>query len=234
MDYLVQSVPSKSGLASPERYREDVVEEPLTERGRRSRERIVDAAAALVAERGAGGARLDQILEAAGASKSQLYHYFSDKEDLVRAVIARRVGETVHCQGPQLDKVDSLAALRGWFDWLVDQNAERDCPGCPLGALASELADCDEAARGDLTCGFDTWIGYVIEGIERMKASGELDERADPRRLGVAVFASLQGGLLLSKTYKDPQYLRDALDATYDHFLSLRAHHPGAPKRPPG
>src|SRR5215510_4053517 len=179
-----------------------VVEEPLTERGRRSRERIVDAAAELVAERGAGGARLDQILEAAGASKSQLYHYFSDKEDLVRAVIARRVGETVDCQGPMLDGIDSLTALRRWFDWLIEQNAERGCPGCRLGSLASELADCDEAARVDLTCGFDTWIGFVIKGLERMKASGELDEQADPRQLGTAVFASLQGGLLLSKTYK--------------------------------
>jgi TetR/AcrR family transcriptional repressor of nem operon len=199
-----------------------VVEERLTERGRRSRERIVDAAAAQVAERGAGGVRLDQILEAAGASKSQLYHYFSDKGGLVRAVIARRVGETIDCQGPLLDGLDSLAALRRWFDWLIEQNAERGCPGCPLGSLASELADCDEAARVDLTCGFDTWIGFVIEGLERMKASGELDERADPRRLGTAVFASLQGGLLLSKTYKDPQYLRDALDAAYAHLLSLR------------
>ena len=211
-----------------------VVDEPLTERGRRSRERIVDAAASLVSERGAGGVRLDQILEAAGASKSQLYHYFSDKEDLVRAVIARRVGETVDGQSPLLDGLDSLAALRRWFDWLIDQNAEHGCPGCPMGTLASELADCDEAARADLTCGFETWIGYVIEGIERMKAAGELDDRADPRRLGVAVLASLQGGLLLSKTYKDPQYLRDALDATYDHFVSLRRSHPGTPERPRG
>ena len=66
-----------------------VVQEPLTDRGRRSRERIVDAASEVVAERGAGGASLDQILEAAGASKSQLYHYFADKGELVRAVIAR-------------------------------------------------------------------------------------------------------------------------------------------------
>ncbi len=200
----------------------EVVQEPQTQRGRRSRERIVDAASEVVAERGAGGASLDQILEAAGASKSQLYHYFSDKGDLVRAVIARRVGETVGCQGPMLDGVDSLAALRRWFDWLIEQNAARGCPGCPLGTLASELADCDEAARVDLTGGFDTWIGFLVEGLERMKARGELGEQADPRRLGAAVFASLQGGLLLSKTYKDPQYLSDALDAAYDHLVSLR------------
>ena len=93
-----------------------VVQEPLTERGRRSRERIIEAAVAAVAERGAGGCSLDQILEAAGASKSQLYHYFADKGDLLRAVIARCVGETLDCQGPMLDGLDSFADIRRWFD----------------------------------------------------------------------------------------------------------------------
>jgi TetR/AcrR family transcriptional repressor of nem operon len=199
-----------------------VVQEPLTERGQRSRERIVDAAAALVAERGAAGTSLDQILEAAGASKSQLYHYFSDKHDLVRAVIARRVGETVGCHGPLIGNIERLDDIRRWFDWLIAQNEERGCPGCPLGTLASELADCDDTARVDLVRGFDTWMSYVIDGLARVQARGELDEQADPRRLGHAIFASLQGGLLLSKTTKDPQYLSDALDAAYDHLLSLR------------
>ena len=198
-----------------------VVQEPLTDRGRRSRERIVDAASEVVAERGAGGASLDQILEAAGASKSQLYHYFADKGELVRAVIARRVGETVDCQGPLLGEIDSLADIRRWFDWLIDQNEMLGCPGCPLGTLASELADCDEAARVDLTHGFDVWMGYIVDGLARMQARGDLAAEADPRRLGNAVFASLQGGLLLSKTAKDPQYLRDALDASYAHLCSF-------------
>jgi TetR/AcrR family transcriptional regulator, transcriptional repressor for nem operon len=211
VDYLVQSAIVGA-----------VAQEPLTGRGRRSRERIVDAAAALVAERGASGTRLDQVLEAAGASKSQLYHYFSDKGDLVRAVIARRVGETVDCQGPLIGGIDSLDDIRRWFDWLIAENEERGCPGCPLGTLASELAGCDEAARADLACGFDTWMGLVIESLQRMKAGGELHQRADPRQLGASVFASLQGGLLLSKTYQDPRYLRDALDAVYDHLVSLR------------
>ena len=158
-----------------------VVQEPLTERGRRSRERIVEAAAAAMADRGAGGCSLDQILEAAGASKSQLYHYFADKNDLVRAVIARRVGETLDCQGPMLGELDSLADIRRWFDWLIANNQDLGCPGCPLGTLANELADRDETARVDLAGGFDTWMSYVIEGLARMQARGELVEQAIKR-----------------------------------------------------
>jgi AcrR family transcriptional regulator len=199
-----------------------VAQEPLTERGRRSRERIIEAAAAAVAERGAGGCSLDQILEAAGASKSQLYHYFADKDDLVKAVIARHVGETIECQGSTLAELDSFAGIRRWFDTLIATNEERGCPGCAIGTLASELADKNEAARADLASGFDTWMGYLVDALTRMRERGEIVDAADPRRLGVAAFASLQGGLLLSKTSKDPSHLRDALDAAYAHLESFR------------
>lgn len=199
-----------------------MAQEPLTERGRRSRERIVDAAAAVVAERGAEGASLDEILAAAGASKSQLYHYFSDKGDLVRAVIARRFGETVDCQGTLLAALDTFAGIRRWFDTMIEENERLGCPGCPLGMLADELADRDEAARADLAACLTGWMSYLVDGLGRMRARGDLIDRADPRRLATAVFASLQGGLLLAKTTKDPQYLRDALDAAYDHLLSFR------------
>jgi AcrR family transcriptional regulator len=199
-----------------------VAQEPLTERGRRSRERIVDAAAAVVAERGAEGASLDEILAAAGASKSQLYHYFSDKGDLVRAVISRRFGETVDCQATLLAELDTFAGIRRWFDVMIEENERLGCPGCPLGALASELADRDEVARADLAACFTGWMSHLVDGLGRMRARGDLVDRADPRRLATAVFASLQGGLLLAKTAKDPQYLRDALEACYDHLLSFR------------
>jgi len=44
---------------------------------------IVDAAAALFAESGYSGARMSQIADACGVSKSMLYHYFATKDDLL-------------------------------------------------------------------------------------------------------------------------------------------------------
>jgi AcrR family transcriptional regulator len=85
--------------------------EPRTGRGRASRERIVERAAELVAERGVAGTSLDEVLAAAGASKSQLYHYFADRDELVEAAVARRcaqvLGELTH----------ALGMLRPWRSW---------------------------------------------------------------------------------------------------------------------
>ena len=57
--------------------------EPRTGRGRASRERIVERAAELFAERGVAATSLDEVLAAAGAGKSQLYHYFRGRDELV-------------------------------------------------------------------------------------------------------------------------------------------------------
>src|SRR6266446_5371133 len=60
---------------------------PATAKGRATRERILQAAAELIAEKGAAGMSLDDVRARTGASRSQLYHYFEDRDDLVRAVI---------------------------------------------------------------------------------------------------------------------------------------------------
>jgi TetR/AcrR family transcriptional repressor of nem operon len=202
--------------------------EPQTQRGRRSRDRIVDAAAACITECGVEGASLDQILAQAGASKSQLYHYFSGgKDELVRAVIARRLDESLSNQMPWLAKLDSWTAIRGWFDLMIGLNEEHGYPGCGIGTLANELADRDETARADLASCFDAWQGYLADGLQRMRDRGQLVRSADPQRLALAVFASMQGGLLLAKTQKDSLPLRVALDAAFDHLRSFRSRRTG-------
>jgi len=51
----------------------------------------VASAADLVYDRGVAGTSLDEVLAASRTSKSQLYHYFADKDGLVRAVIAEQL-----------------------------------------------------------------------------------------------------------------------------------------------
>lgn len=52
---------------------------------------ILDAAARLLRERGAQGLTISEVLLEAGISKGALYHYFSGKDELLAALIARRL-----------------------------------------------------------------------------------------------------------------------------------------------
>lgn len=198
--------------------------QPKTRRGQASRERIIAAAATLMFAQGVRGASLDEVIATAGVSKSQLYHYFADKDDLVRAVIARQTARVFAAQEPWLEALDSWAAIEGWFDALVRLQEEQGCVGgCPLGSLASELADQDEDARADLIGSFDAWEGYLARGLERMRARGDVAAMTDPAALAATTMASIQGGLLLTQTRRSARPLRLALDAALAYLRSFAA-----------
>ena len=67
--------------------------QPKTRRGRESRDRIIECAATLIADRGVEHVGLDDVPTAAGVGKGQLYHYFADRDALVEAAVARRCAQ---------------------------------------------------------------------------------------------------------------------------------------------
>ena len=199
------------------------VAEPHTDKGRATRSRVLDAAAALVFEHGVAGTTLDDVRAAANVSKGQLYHYFADKDDLVHAVIDRTVQQVLDAQ-PRLIDLSSWGAIAAWFDDLVQLQADRHAiGGCPIGSLSGELAETDEQARTELAAGFDRWEAPLRQGLRQMQADGKLGRRADPARLATATLAAIQGGLVLTQTRRDPQQLRIALDAAYAYLRSFAA-----------
>jgi TetR/AcrR family transcriptional repressor of nem operon len=98
--------------------------QPTTERGRRTRQRIVDAAATIVAEKGAMGTSLDEVGARALASRSQLYHYFDDKADLLRAVAEAIVDSVLIAQRELFAELGTWDGLVNWMDALVGSRDE--------------------------------------------------------------------------------------------------------------
>jgi TetR/AcrR family transcriptional regulator, transcriptional repressor for nem operon len=195
-----------------------MIESPKTARGRATRQRIVAAASDLIGERGVAETSLDDVIERAGASKSQLYHYFEDRAALLRAVVAHNT-ESVLCE---LAPLDSWKAIRSWFDAMVELQAGRHARGgCPIGSLVPQLAEADERARFTLAASFSRWEAHLRDALRAMRAQGKLNRHADPNELATATMAAIQGGLLLTQTRRDPGQLATALDAAYTH---LRAH----------
>jgi AcrR family transcriptional regulator len=193
-----------------------------TSRGAATRQRILDAACDLAFERGALALNLDEVLAVTGTSKSQLYHYFDDKSDLIRAVVARQGERVLALQRPVLGDVDGWDALGRWRDFVVGVVAGLDCRGgCPVGSLADELAELDEQARTEAASIFEQWHDLVVDALRAMVIAGELRQDADLDRLAWATLASIQGGLLLAKTTRTTAPIEVALDAAIAH---LRIH----------
>jgi AcrR family transcriptional regulator len=213
MDQSVQA--AKIGLVT--------TAQPATVKGRETRERIIRAATELVIEHGIAGTSLDDVRARANVSKSQLYHYFSDRDDLMRAVARAVSDEVVGGQAGLFAQLDTVAGLRAWSDALVALQQTRNAKGgCPIGSLAGQLAEQDEGARLELADGIDRWEAAIRAGLERMAARGELNAGADPRALAHNALVAVQGGLLLTQLRRDPNQLRAALDGAINAILAAR------------
>ncbi len=77
---------------------------PLTDRGRRTREALVVAAARVFAERGYAGTRMQDVAAAAGVSHGTVYTWFAKKDDLLRAVTHVIVGEVFDASRDRTDE----------------------------------------------------------------------------------------------------------------------------------
>ncbi len=196
------------------------VQKTYTSRGAATRQRIVDATASLIYSKGVESTSLDDVRAVADVSKSQLYHYFADKDALVRDVISAQAEGVLAAQGTALTQLDSLAALRRWCDSILALNRGVANGGCPLGSLASELANKSEQARALLVAGFNSWENLLAEGFAKMQENGELRSSAVPRDLAIGVLCAVQGGLLLAKTSRSEAPLKVALALAYDEVAS--------------
>ena len=165
----------------------------------------------LIYQRGVRATSLDDVLSVAGCGKSQLYHYFEDKAELVGAVIDRQL-ETVLAAQPALRHIDSWATFDAWLDGIVQMHTAPGGPfACPLGKLAAELMD-DEAFRPRLDAAFGRWVALLAEGLYTMREHGDLTADAEPNRLATNVIASLQGGMLVGRVHADIIPMRDAVE----------------------
>jgi TetR/AcrR family transcriptional repressor of nem operon len=196
--------------------------EPRSARGRRTRGHIVAVASGLVAEHGAHATSLDDVCKRASVSKSQLYHYFDDKGDLLRAVVRHNAEQVLRDHETHLDAIDSWDAIANWLDAVVAiEEGSGGLRGCPIGSLVPQLADQDDRARAELLRSFDRWEAPLVAGLQKLRDHGRLRADADPERLAAATMASIQGGLLLAQLRRDPRRMRIALDAALAY---LRLH----------
>jgi len=186
----------------------------LTAKGARTRARIVEAAAALIHERGVAGTTLEDVKVAAGVSGSQMYHYFPDKNELVQAVIDYQAESIVHHQGLVLRSANGVEAWRNMV--ITAARHTKAVGGCPLGSLGGQLAESDPEARALIAAGFDQWAAIIAEALRSLYTDGKLPSDVDPDDLATTLLATLQGGLLLAQVQRSIRPFETAVNTVLD------------------
>jgi len=176
-------------------------------------------------ERGVAATSVDDVLAASGAGKSQFYHYFSSRDQLVVDVLRHQLGVVLEEQSRF--RLDTWTGVQDWLEALVQaQLTRRHYRGCPLGSLAGEVVEGGDLLRQTAAEAFSRWEEALTDGLAALQLSGRLRRDADLPALAQATIATLQGGYLLTSAKREIDPLRSATAAAWRLLRSY------APPRP--
>jgi AcrR family transcriptional regulator len=193
-----------------------------------TRQRLLESAARAFAEKGFGGASLEEIAESAGYSTGALYANFANKDQLFMEVVrtrrariaARRADAVAEAFGQQADPFDTLSRL-------FVQVADRDREFAPLQAEFWLYAVRHPAAMAVIAAGVgdqvDALEPVVARALERFGAA----DGVAPREATMVMLALFQG--LARQRRLDPQAVPDDLFAQALRWLFAGLHTEEAP-----
>lgn len=148
-----------------------VVAQPIAAEEISSREKILDAAEVLFAQRGFSGVGMREVAEAVGLSKSSLFHHFRSKVELYAAVAGRILSmfeqRTVQALG---DPGDAFVRFDRWLDAMIETLAER--PSRARLLLRSLFEDDDLAGESAEEKEVDQIIHRLFASVGRLLREG--------------------------------------------------------------
>lgn len=170
------------------------------------RERLVEAAGALIHRQGFNQTSLADIARESEVPLGNVYYYFKTKEELAKAVIAGRRAQIdalqEHCE-QQCD--DPRGQLRCMLEVLRGQAEAVAEHGCPIGSLCQELNKAPSELSDQADSLLRRQLQWARERLETMRVP-------DAASLARHFIASLQGGALISHSLHDPEAVNEQVD----------------------
>lgn len=172
-----------------------------------TRDDIVAVADDLFYRQGYEHTSFADIAERLKISRGNFYHHFKTKDDILDAVIEKRLADRREMLGRWEMEGKTPEERIGLFIDMLTVNGEKIRQyGCPIGTLASELAKLNHAARADanrLFTLFRTWLRQQFVALGR---------EADADTLAMQLLSRSQGAATLYNAFQDQDFIQREVD----------------------
>lgn len=168
-----------------------------------TREQIVEAADRLFYERGYEHTSFSDIAGEVRISRGNFYYHFKTKDEILEAVIDRRLSNTRHMLDRWDEEGDSPGdRIRSFIHILIMNRAQIMRHGCPVGTLCGELAKLDHAAQGEANRIFTLFRDWLARQFALLGRAAEADA------LAMHLLARSQGVATLANAFRDEGFIR--------------------------
>ncbi|MFG2195923.1 TetR/AcrR family transcriptional regulator [Streptomyces sp. NPDC048639] len=179
-----------------------------------TREALVEAARELFAGRGYSAVPTEEIVRRARVSRGALYHHFTDKRDLFRAVFEQVELELVAVFGATLSGGDLWADLMACVEAFLDACAGDETVQRIVFLEAPAVLGWSEWRELDAKYG----LGVVTGALDALMEHGIL-ERRPVKPLAHMLLGALNEGALLVAHASDPDATRAEVADTFTYLL---------------
>ena len=183
----------------------------------KTHERIVAIAAKKFREEGLAGIGIADLMKKAGLTVGGFYKHFKSRD----ALVAEAVDSALEIWK---ERVEAAAAggPRVAYDSLVDDylgEAHRDHPGmgCPVGALAGDLARSDKRTRAVAT----RRIQDNIELLASLIRDTNKTDKDTARSRAVMTYCAMVGAISMARVVSDEELSREILKTVAQRLKNL-------------
>ena len=181
------------------------MQEPTT------RQQIVDAADQLFYQQGFDHTSFSDIADAVRISRGNFYYHFKTKDEILDAVIERRLtGTREMLRQWEADGPHPEDRLRLFIHILISNRSTIKRYGCPVGTLCTELAKLNHASKSEANKLFSLFRSWLRRQFTL------LGRKADADRLAMHLLARSQGVATLANAFHDEKFIRREVDQMCD------------------
>ena len=173
--------------------------QPTADTGRRA----LDVAERLVQTRGFNGFSYADIAEALGVTKASLHYHFPSKADLGQRLIERYEAAFLETLAG-IDKAQQRAAQKLRRYAAIYADVLRANRMCLCGMLASDYATLPKPMRERVRHFFDENERWLARVLDEGRKAGQLSFKGPPVELARMIVASLEGAMMLARSYGEP------------------------------
>jgi AcrR family transcriptional regulator len=187
---------------------------PVTEKGSRTREAILDRAVDLASVEGLEGLTIGRLAADLRMSKSGLFAHFGSKQELQLATVAAAAARfRAAVVEPALAAPDGAPRLRELAERYLDQ-VNRYSGGCFWAATSAEYDDRPGPVRDAIAASLDAWLGE----LERQARIARFEH---PERLAFEVYSLVMGANARYRLGGDERVFDYAREAVAQLLASL-------------
>ncbi|MEU8899339.1 TetR/AcrR family transcriptional regulator [Nocardia sp. NPDC048505] len=165
-----------------------------------TRQRVLQTAAELFRRQGFANTGLKQIITTSGAPWGSLYHFFPEgKEQLAEEAMREAGARFEKLMALTLARAaDPQTAVRDFFSLGAQALENSDyADGCPIGAVAAEVASTVPRLRRACEAVFASWLERITESLTTPQIPAE-----DAARLAMVILSMFEGAIVLSRSQR--------------------------------